>query len=513
MLLTASVAAAQLAVAQQPANVIVIMTDQQRADICGREGFPMEVTPFVDRMAREGAWFNRAYCMAPASVPSRTTLLTGRWPRATHVDSNHNLEDAFFDKDLFGVAREQGYKTAMVGKNHSYLTPDRTDYWRPYNHGGQPDPNKSPEAKAFDRYLGKMNMYAPYADFKATPFSVEEQLPYRMVTDALAWIGRQEENPFLMWLSFPEPHNPYQVCEPYYSMFSPDKIPPTLTDSTALKRMNPKYKLLKQMMKLGHRDYNRDLQKLRANYIGMIRLIDDQIERFIKELKRMGIYDNTVIVVLSDHGDYAGEYGLMKKGVGLSDAIARIPMVWCGTGIPAHDEVRPDHVSMADVFPTICEIMGAEIPMGVQGRSLWEMLQGYDYPESEFESVLAETGYGGQFYTTEDGSNFKAEGAINNTPYFFDCLNTWTQSGSMRMLRKGDWKLVYDMKGNGELYNMAKDPMEVDNLFGQKRCAAKQAELMADMMRWEISTADPLPIPRNRYYFKRYPHNYIFVRE
>ena len=81
------------------------------------------------------------------------------------------------------------------------------------------------------------------------------------------------------------------------------------------------------------------------------------------------------------------------------------------------------------------------------------------------------------------------------------------------MVRMGDWKLVYDMLGNGELYNMKKDPSEVDNLFGRKRVAKQQDTLLKELLKWEIATTDQIPVPRNRYYFKRNPHNYQFYTE
>lgn len=178
-------------------------------------------------------------------------------------------------------------------------------------------------------------------------------------------------------------------------------------------------------------------------------MIDDQLARLVDELKEKGVYDNTIILFVADHGDYVGEYGLMKKGVGLDDALSRIPMQWTGPGIKASPTPHEAHVSIIDIFPTICEIMGADIPLGVQGRSLWPLLQGEKYPEKEFESVMVQDGFGGMYYTRDDATDFQEEGAVGKEGLFFDELNTWTQSGTMRMLRKGDWKLVYDMDGNG----------------------------------------------------------------
>lgn len=493
--------------AKKNPNIIIIMADQLRVDLMKREGYPLNTMPFADQMANAGTWFNRAYTAAPASGPARVSMLTGRFPSASHVKSNHNIQDAFYTEDLFDVARKQGYATALIGKNHSHLSKDRVDYWDPYNHGGQNSKNKSESGKAFDKYLGTLDMYA---NMEPSPHGVEAQLPYRMVTDASDWIGKQTEKPFLMWFSIAEPHNPYQTCEPYYSMFPPESLPKMRSSAKDRKTKGEEYELLAEMMELGHKDYQKNLQRLRSIYHGMLRMIDDQFARLVDELKKKGVYDNTIIIFIADHGDYVGEYGLMKKGVGLDDAIARIPMQWTGPGIKASAQPHGAHVSIIDIFPTLCEVMDAEIPIGVQGRSLWPLLQGKEYPREEFSSIMAEDGFGGMYYTKADATDYKEEGAVGKKGFFFDELNTWSQSGTMRMLRKGDWKLVYDMDGNGQLYNMIEDPSELNNLFTNSSYANIKNEMVEDLMRWNISAQDPLPIPRHRYRFKRNEHNYLF---
>lgn len=492
---------------QQPPNIIIIMTDQLRADLMAREGYTINTMPCTDSLAQKGIWFNHAYTAAPASAPARVSMLTGRFPSATHVRTNHNISDAFYEKDLFDVARQQGYKTALIGKNHSHLTKERTDYWSPYEHSGQPSNDKSKEAATYDTYLESLKMYTSQ---EASPFDVTTQLPYRMVDEASDWINSLSGQPFMMWLSMPEPHNPYQVCEPYYSMFPPETLPKMRTSAADLQIKGEEYELLTEMMRMGHVGYPENLQRLRSIYHGMLRMIDDQIRRLTDELKRKNRYDNTIIVFVADHGDYVGEYGLMKKGVGMDDPLTRIPMQWTGPGIQASSLPHQAHVSITDIFPTICEIMGAQIPRGVQGRSLWPLLQGKSYPEKEFESVISEDGYGGMYYTKEDGTDYINEGAVSETPGFFDELNTWSQSGTMRMLRKGDWKLVYDMNGNGQLYNLSNDPSETINLFQKENNKDIKNEMVESLLRWELSIQDPLPLPHIRYRFKRNEHNYLF---
>lgn len=491
-------------------NILVIMTDQMRVDLCQREGFPLNTTPFLDEMASNGCWFDKAYTTAPASVPARTSFLTGRFPKATRVRSNHNLNDVVYEKDLYDVMNQAGYRTALVGKNHSYLKQEKTDFWSEYGHTGKMSKNKTSDEEAYDAYLQTLNMYVNY---NPSPFGVEQQLPYRMVTEATEWIKEEKEKPFFMWFSIPEPHTPYQICEPYYSMFPPESLPPVGADYSTLSIKGKAYQDMAKVMSLAHPDYLEKIDRTRSVYYGMLRMIDEQVKRLIDELKKQGVYDNTIIVFLSDHGDYVGEYGLIKKGVGVSDVLSRIPMIWHGPGIKASASASSAHTSIVDIFPTICEIIGVDIPMGVQGRSLWNLLQGKAYPAEEFESIISEQGYGGNYYTDQDGTDYVGEGCLNVKRGSYDSLNSWTQSGSLRLVRMGEWKLIFDMLGNGELYNMVSDPSEINNLYDNEEYEEIKTELLRQLLKWEVATQDPLPIPRKRYHFKRNPHNYLFVEE
>ena len=108
-------------------NIVVIMADQQRAGLTRAGGFPLDTMPAVDRLAARGVSFDRAYTTAPLCVPARISLLTGRWPHAHRVRQNSAPKAAYFEKDLFQVCKEQGYRTGLAGKNHSHLTPQRLD--------------------------------------------------------------------------------------------------------------------------------------------------------------------------------------------------------------------------------------------------------------------------------------------------------------------------------------------------------------------------------------------------
>ncbi|MAV24492.1 MAG: sulfatase [Gammaproteobacteria bacterium] len=488
----------------QQANIVIIMTDQQRADVSSREGFPLDTTPFLDALAKKGTWFDRAYTTMPVCLPARVSLLTGRYPSATRARTNHNGEDAYYETDLFDLMRAQGYRLALCGKNHSHVKADRMDHMFNLGHHGGGGDQRTEDEIAFDAYLASLRMSAGATP---APFGVEVQCPYRAVTDATRWIDEdQGEQPFFLWLSFPEPHNPYQAPEPYFSMFPPETLPLTQSDASSLAAKGYKYQFLRELGETAFPDYDEQLVRARSNYLGMLRLIDDQVSRFFDYLDANNLRDKTIVFFLSDHGDYVGEYGLVRKGAELPEVIARIPFQVVGPGVVASDSPHAAHVSTADVMPTICEAMGVDVPRGVQGRSLWSMLTGQDYPEDEFDSVYMEHGFGGLHYTAEDNYDRNADGLSEYIG--FDELNGVSQSGTMRALRCGDWKLIYDMQERGQLYNLPDDPVELNNLFDHPEHAEVQSMMLGKLLGWTLRVQDPLPHPRRRYQFKSDKQNY-----
>ena len=486
-------------------NIVIIMTDQQRADVSRREGFQLDTTPFLDSLAAQGTWFDRAYTTMPACLPARVSMLTGRYPSATHARTNHNRDDAFYETDLHEVMRRQGYRTALCGKNHSHVGADRMDYHFPLGHHGGSGGRRTDDEVVFDDYLASLRMRA---DFHPAPFGVQVQCPFRAVTAATNWIDSVlgDASPFFLWLSFPEPHNPYQVPEPYFSLFPPEKLPPTLSDQSSLEIKGLKYQWLRHIGETAFPDYADQLPRARSNYLGMLRLIDDQVKRFFDYLDSKGLRDNTIVIFLADHGDYVGEYGLMRKGAELPEVLIRIPFLFVGPDILASDQPHPAHITTADVMPTICEALGTDIPRGVQGRSLWALLTGKDYPEEEFDSAYSEHGFGGLHYTADYDYGGDVDGL--HPTVGFDELNGCSQSGTMRAIRKGDWKLIFDMQEHGQLYNLADDPVELNNLFGHPDYADIQSRMLARLLGWTLRAQDPLPHPRRRYQFKSDKQNY-----
>ena len=511
-------------------NVVVIMTDQQRADFTRAAGFPLDTMPFLDALGAGGARFERAYTPMPICAPARISLFTGRFPKAHRVRQNSAIKHAVYERDLVDLLRDAGYAIGLAGKNHSHLSPAELDFASTYMHAGRAGesaanaastgPALAPEEASFDAWLGELARERGGLSLEPAPFPLEYQLPHRIVRDAIGWIDSLPETagtaptsagghgatggistdsdsgvqPFFLWLSLPEPHNPYQVPEPYFSLFPEDQVPDRVAGPEALARktgpLGEKWRWERQIIEASNPGYDAHWRRYRANYCGMLRLIDDELRRFVDHLAARGLLDNTIIVFTADHGDYAGDYGLQRKGVGLPECLIRVPLIIKGAGVAPRPANHQDHVSLVDLMPTLCEAVGLETPYGVQGRSLWPLLTGHDYPAEEFRSAYVELGYGGMHYGERDRPPLHfAYGAPR-----FDELNTVTQSGTVKCVRMDRWKLTYDMLGNGELFDLETDPGELVNRFDDPVLVRVRQSLVEELLRWTIRAEDDLPI-------------------
>lgn len=465
-----------------PPNILVLMTDQQRIGCTAAQGGP-DTMPRTDALLRRGTQFPQAYTSAPACVPARTSLLTGRFPSAHRVRQNSTPQHAHYSQDLLDVLRGAGYSLHFAGKPHMHPGPEDFDTFHgPYMHDG--GPQDSAEHAAFDAWLHDLDhSVAP----EPTPFPVAAQLPHRIIDGAIDAVDRADPSrPFLLWVSFPEPHNPYQVPEPYFSMFDPASVPDRAAGPESLDRLGWRFRWLHRLIEEKRPGFDAEWRRLRANYLGMLRLIDDQIARLLDRLA--DDLDSTIVIVLSDHGDLIGDYGLQRKGAGLPEALVRIPFGLSGPGIDRQE--REELVSIVDVLPTVAELVGAEVPPGVQGRSLAPLLAGEPAPAAEFRSMYAEHGFGGVSYGEEDrpALHFPYPGRR------FDELNSVTQSGEMRMVVEDGMKLVVDDTGESFLYDLREDPAELTNLFDAPQAAAARDALHRRLVQWMLRVADDLPV-------------------
>jgi len=479
-------------------NIIIIIADQRHYGLSKATGYPLDTSPALDRLQTSGIGFQHNYCTAPLCVPSRISMLTGRWPEGHRVRMNLEAKEAYFSQDLYQVAKQHGYRTALIGKNHTYMTKADADVWREFSHeGGYIPPNAPSEVAEFDKWIKTLHFNVAK---EPSPYALTTQLPYRIVTESINFIEETGDQPFLLQVSIPEPHDPEQVPAPYWNMFPPESIPARCAGPEALTNMGSRAQWEYRLQQNNFPDTEHEWRRYVSNYLGALRMIDDQIARLNGYLEKRLLTKKTLVVFTSDHGDYLMNYGLGRKGVGLYEDLTHTPQIWWGYGIRPSNAVGRAFTSMADIMPTMCEAMGADIPHGVQGRSLWPLLQGQPFPPEEFRSIYSGVGLGGLYYDNEDKipTSISHDQARSGS---WDELNKVTQSGNQKMVRMEDWKLVYDMMGYGQLYNLRLDPCELKNLFDKPSHAAIQSKLMAELAMWTIRTQDSLPTgPQNGKY-------------
>lgn len=473
------------------------MTDQQRADLTAATGFSLDTMPTIDALGRAGTVFSAGYTPAPLCVPARVSMFTGRFPSAHRVRQNSTGKQAFFGEDLLDVLRGRGYAVGFSGKPHFHRELTDFDAARgPFMHeGGAPDGEGD---AAFDAWLHDLDHGVADAP---TPFPLENQLPYRIVSGAIDVMDElassQPGAPRFSWVSFPEPHNPYQVPTPYFELFDEAQVPARAAGPEARDAKGPMFRWLGELFETKRPGFDEQWRRYRASYYGMLRLIDDQIARLLEHLD----LDNTLVLFVADHGDFVGEYGLQRKGAGMPEVLMRIPFQVTGPGVRA-GQVLNAPVSLVDILPTICELVDVPIPDGVQGRSLAPLLRGEPARSAEFGSIYGELGYGGVPYREDEhpALHFDYDGPT------LDELNTVTMSGGMRMVREGRHKLTIDVDGHVELYDLQTDPVELVDLADDPDHASVRARLLETLARWMIRVADDLP--RGAYVPKTAPHNW-----
>jgi len=488
-------------------NFVMIMCDQLRADFLSCYGFPLETSPDIDRLAEEGVRFERAYTAIPVTIPAIVSLFTGRFPKAHGIRTNQPMEGARYTKDLITVFRENGYQIALIGKAMagllrrgapgSVVRPE--DYYIGYMHEyGPPRKGREKIDEEFNIWMNKLNHWI---SMEPTPFPVDCQYPMRIAEDCITYLKEHAEEPFFLRFFMPEPHSPYQVPVPYWNMFPPDEVPDRIAGPEYLKEKGFPWDWELELTRYYHPEYDPEKddtiwRRCRSNYCGMIRLISDAVGKFLEFLDSSGLSERTHVFFLSDHGDYVGDFGLIKKGVGVPECLCRVPLIWKGPGVPKGRVVKDAFVSLVDVVPTLCEFIGAELPLGIQGRSLLPILRGMSYSEEDFSSIYVEQGTGGR--RVRDVEFTHRTCVLRNRmggKDSFQELNVVTQSGSIKMLRKEDWKLIFDWEKSPELYNLAEDPAERHNLFEDPEYRELGLEMLQDLLRWTVKTEEQLPWP------------------
>jgi choline-sulfatase len=426
-------------------DVIIVLTDQQRADAFGAAGAADLHTPVTDRLAQQGVLFTHAFAATPQCSPSRAALLTGRYPHRTAVMGNTGGDgggrngrgnppagmSAALDRSLptlgrvFGAA---GYETAYFGKWHLGGTPGEYGF-------------ESHDSTIRDAALAR-----------------------QVVALVQKRAGSGSPRPLFLIVSWLNPHDIYGVlaARPDANALATARLPSNLVDDLRNKPFPQRHYLEEDQGKpfIGA---DRELwRRYRAFYNGLVETVDREIGLVLEAVPRSDVPPITVFS--ADHGDYGGAHGLPYKGPAMYDEVIRVPLViaWPGRIRPARSDAL---VSLIDLLPTLCDLTGVPAPGGVDGLSLRPVLEprASDSATRVRDTVFAEY-YGKQSWRVP-----------------------------IRMARTARWKYVRYLGYGEELYDLAADPGELRNLAREPSAASDRTRLARELDDWIRRTADPFP--------------------
>ena len=438
------------------------MTDQQRADCLGCAGHPQLSTPNIDRLAAEGTRFAQATTVSPLCMPARASFATGLYPHHHGIWSNSG-ELAETDATFFQALRLAGYFTAAIGKSHYYdprhdgrHVREREAFMRArgldFVHettGAQSTVHM--ESYVTDYWKSKGLWDGIAADYR------RRQLPGELIVDPSpvgvedyldSYVGRQAETfldeydgvtPLCLFVGFPGPHEPFDAPGEYATMYRPEHAPPAIAVPDDYARLPDRIRRMAAFEVWPQPTLER-IPAVRASYYGKISLIDFWIGRIRQALERRGWLDDTLVVILSDHGEMLGDHGRLKKST-FHESNIRIPLILRWPGRVRAQAVAPTLAEIVDVFPTVLEAADCSVPERCSGRSLWPVLNGTGAEVRRFQ--LGEIDYGGRQF----------------------------------MLRSRDCKFAIDAKARAYmLYDLAHDPLEQHNLAAGAGARALKVE-------------------------------------
>ncbi len=431
-------------------NLVLIITDHTNAEAVA-PGSPC-LKPHLDALASEGIRFHRCHTPNAICSPARASLMTGLFPSTHGIwDCTHTQprgwvdmepgEFPFFSERLVEV----GYRTGYFGKWHveSSGCLDRFG-WQEYDVAVSHLEGR--EAADAPRVVLKTPGYRDYAICSEMEDDPRRPLPAHPAFEkGIGFIRRcaSEGVPFCCVVSTDEPHDPYQPLQRFLQCYDLSSIP---LPSTLRDRGEGKPEIVRRMQRVW-RDLSDDAwRRIRASYWAVISYLDHEVGRLMAALRETGVWDDTIVLFTSDHGDMVGSHGLSTKGVGTAyEPVYNIPLIIRVPGGPRGTEERMTEVNTVDLAPTLLDFCGAAPLERMHGRSLRPLFEG------------------GKL---EPGENY-AE--------FYGQRFVYTQ----RIVWCGDWKYVFNPGGCDELYNLRDDPHESVNRAEDAACR----EVLLDMVR------------------------------
>jgi arylsulfatase A-like enzyme len=365
-------------------NILFITLDQFRSDSFGAAGHPLVKTPALDRLAREGVRLANHYSQAAPCSPGRAALYTGTYQMNNRVVSNGTPHPSHLE-NIATVARRAGYDPTLFGYTDQGVDPrvaagaddprlDDYDGILPGFSVGCYLPNSQAPWVHWLRSLGHDVSMGWQHALASEPQRHEDVSLSAFLSDRfIEWLGRQDDGWFAH-LSFLRPHPPYAAAGKYSSLYDPADVTMPITPVDAAQR-HSLHEIFINFEASAAAVSEEGLRDMRAQYYGMISEVDAQLERVFDAIDQRDEWDNTLIVVTSDHGEQLGDHGLKEKE-GFFPQSYQIVGLWRDPRNQHSGSVIEQYTENVDLLPTLCDAMGIEIPASCDGRSLGELLDG-----------------------------------------------------------------------------------------------------------------------------------------
>lgn len=430
-------------------NILFIMSDQHNSECFGFKNHPDALTPNLDALAAKGVNFDNAYCNNPICTPSRMCYLSSLYASVHKYYGLYGTEPVEKFTNMFSYFKEAGYRNGAMGKLHTPRYWIERDCQYVYD-----------EFLEHPKYLEGAGLYDVNDNrgFTGQKDGVCSMIPYEhscekvLVKNFQRFIDHLGEpadrqgtkEPWFCWASFARPHQPYTPSKEFYDMFDADKLQLKPTSDTE----TDSYKELQKGF---------DEKKLRQyykTYLALVAQVDYAIGEMVTLLEERQQLEHTIIVYCADHGDYASAHGLMEKRNGISSrSITKAPLIIVDPSSTNRGN-RMQVVQSIDLFPTLCEMVGIDIPETVQGSSLVNIM-------------------------THESESFVRDYALTENVY-------------RKVIATAEYRYIANVASEDELYDIVNDPNELHNLIN---CKEKQEVVFAiqrKMINALVRTASPV---------------------
>jgi len=444
--------------AAEPApNVLFLLTDDQRPDTIAALGNPHINTPHLDGLVKAGTSFTRATCAYPICTPSRAEILSGCDTFTNHVvDFGGRIDPKLV---LWPQAMQRaGYETGYVGKWHNDGRPIERGFEKTpglYSGGGAKwyKPQTDWKGMTVTGYRGWIFQSGDGKEkYPEKGVGLTPDISAEFADAAIGFIKEKREKPFFLQVNFTAPHDPLYFPTGFADMYSADTMPLPVNYYPQHPFDHGNFDGRDEVLLPFPRSPEIVRQTLTV-YYSVISHLDQQVGRILKTLDETGQRENTIIIYSSDHGVGVGSHGIRGKQ-NMYEHTINVPLLMAGPGIPAGKRCRAQ-VYLRDLYPTVCDLCGIEIPATVTAQSFAPVLRG-----------------------ERDAIHPFVVG------YFRD---------KQRMIRTDRWKLIeYPHLGRRQLFDLEHDPYELRDLAGEAQWQDVASQLDAQLRSWCASVGDPV---------------------